>query len=113
MNIGYWDGAAFEYADPEIKAIFSRELDEFKPDAVWFDYTYLWPLYKIAKKNKIPIYTRSINFEPMHFLDEDGHSWWNYLKSIPKFVSEYLTTRMSDKIFAITPKEAEIYNYLW
>lgn len=105
----YWDGAAFEYTDLEIRKVLTRELNEFRPDAVWFDYTYLWPLYKLVKKRGIPIFTRSINFEPMHFLDEDGKGLINYLKSVPKFLSEYLTAKRSDILFAITPKEEKIY----
>lgn len=105
----YWDGAAYEYSDPTIKTVLRAELNDFKPDLVWFDYTYLWPLYGLVKKQKIPIITRSINFEPTHFLDEDGRNWWNYIKALPKLFSEYLVVKNSKIIFAITPKEADIY----
>ncbi len=109
LNPCNWDGAAFEYSDPEIRNALVCELETFQPDVVWFDYTYLWPLYKLVKKEKIPVLTRSINFEPMHFLDEDGRNFKNYLKSIPKLISEYLVSGKSDMLFAITPKEGKIY----
>lgn len=103
------DGAALEYAEPEIKNIFAAELQKWQPDLIWFDYTYLWPLYKMARKNKIPIIARSINFEPSHFLQEDGYTPINLLKSVPKFLSEFITVRRSDIILAITPQEEKIY----
>ena len=70
----YLDGAAYEYSDPEIQEKMCQVLDSFKPDVVWFDYTYLWPLYHHVKKRKIPIVTRSENFEPFHFLDVKNRS---------------------------------------
>lgn len=103
------DGAALEYAEPEIKKILKKELAIWQPDIVWFDYTYLWPLYGIVRKQKIPIITRSINYEPIHFLQEDGYALFNLLKSAPKFFSEFLSSLKSDHIFAITPKEEKIY----
>src|SRR3989344_8895569 len=44
FNPLYWDGAAFEYTDPEMQTELERALVEFKPNIVWFEYTYLWPL---------------------------------------------------------------------
>lgn len=108
-HFGFWDGAAFEYADPEMQEAVNDSLENFEPDLVWFDYTYLWPLYKTVKQYGLPIITRSINFEPIHFLEESGRSFINYLKFLPKLYSEYLTIKYSDIIFAITPKEKKIY----
>lgn len=105
----YLDGAAYEYREPEIRRAVWQAMNSFKPDLVWFDYTYLWPLYYLVKKSGVPIITRSINFEPLHFLEEDGRTFWNYLKYIPKLLSEYLTVRKSAVVLAITPQEAEIY----
>lgn len=103
------DGAALEYADKKIKETLKNELETWRPDIVWFDYTYLWPLYSIVRKQKIPIITRSINYEPIHFLQEDGYMPLNLLKSVPKFFSEFLSSVKSDHVFAITPKEEKIY----
>jgi hypothetical protein len=112
VNIKYLDGAALEYTEPEIKKVFEEQLKDWQPDYVWFDYTYLWPLYVIAKRYKLPVITRSINFEAIHFLQEDGCSLINIIKSIPKFISEYIIVKKSKVIFAITPKEERIYKSL-
>lgn len=108
----FFDGAAFEYAEPEIKGVFAREINGWQPDVAFFDYTYLWPLYGIAKKAGIPIVTRSINFEPSHFLQEDGRTPINLLKFLPKFASEYVSLKKSDWVFAVTPHEEQIYRKL-
>lgn len=112
INPRYWDGAAYEYFDPEMEAAVTNELQEFKPEAVWFDYTYLWPLYPMVRKSGARIITRSINFEPSHFLDEDGRWPWNYLRALPKFASERKAFKESDYFFAITPKEEKTYRSL-
>ncbi|MCG2694869.1 glycosyltransferase family 4 protein [Candidatus Parcubacteria bacterium] len=107
-----WDGAAYEYKDKEIQNVFIKEIDDFQPDFVWFDYTYLWPLYRQAQKRKIPVITRSVNFEPVHFLQEDGFSFLNLIKFFPKLLSELIIIKKSDLIFSISPKEEKIYKKL-
>jgi len=113
LNPKYWDGSAYEYFDEEIQDAVKRAIKENRPDAAWFDYTYLWPLYSIVKKAGIPIITRSINFEPQHFLEEDGNYVINYVKFLPKVFSEYLTAKKSDILFSITPKEQKLYKKLF
>lgn len=108
-KLSYLDGAAFEYSDPEIQNLVDKEIKEWKPDALWFEYTYLWSLYHLAEKNNIPIITRSINYEPNHFLDEDGRTILNYIKSVPKFLSERKVVKSSDLVCSITPLEEKIY----
>ncbi|QQG46196.1 MAG: glycosyltransferase family 4 protein [Candidatus Niyogibacteria bacterium] len=112
LNPFYWDGAAYEYASSVTKKALIKILDEFGPDLVWVDYTYLWPLYGILRRRKIPIITRSINFEPWHFLQEDGYSPLNIIKSLSKLLSEIITIHKSDFLFAITRKEEKIYRLL-
>lgn len=105
----YLDGAAYEYAEPEIQRIYREQIESFKPDIAWFDYSYLWPLYSTAQRRGIPIVTRSLNFEPTHFLEEDGRSLVNYLKYIPKLLSEIITIWKSTLIIALSPHEASVY----
>ncbi|MBI5004038.1 hypothetical protein HZC00_03015 [Candidatus Kaiserbacteria bacterium] len=105
----YLDGAAYEYAEPEIQRIYREQIESFKPDIAWFDYSYLWPLYAMAQKRGVPIVTRSLNFEPTHFLEEDGRSLVNYLKYIPKLLSEIITIWKSTLILALSPYEASVY----
>jgi glycosyltransferase involved in cell wall biosynthesis len=106
------DGAAFEYSDPELKTILASQVIGWKPDLVWFDSTQMWPLYDIVRRNHVPIITRSQNFEPLHFLEEHGFGFLGYLRFLPKLISEIMTVKKSDLIFAITPKEAKIYQKL-
>ncbi len=79
---------------------------------MWFEYTYLWPLYGLARKAGVPIITRSINYEALHFLEEDGYTLWNYLKFIPKYISEKLVIKGSSIMLSITPKEEKLYRKL-
>lgn len=109
LNPLYLDGAAAEFRDPVFAATLREMLEREKRSLVWFDYTYLWPLYGEIKKRKIPIIVRSINVESRHFLDEDGRSFVNYLKFVPKYFSEIMTARRADVVFAITPKEEAWY----
>lgn len=103
------DASALEYTEPEIVKLLEAKLDSFKPDIVWFDYTYLWPLYKMVQSRRIPIVTRSINFEPKHFLEENGYKFINYIKYLPKWFSEKITVNRSDLLLSITPKEQGVY----
>lgn len=108
----YLDGAAYEFAEPEIQNIFERELESFKPDVAWFEYTFLWPLYSAARERSVPIITRSINLEPQHFLEEDGIGIFNCIKYMAKLLGERRAARWSDAVLAITPNEAKKYKKL-
>jgi len=112
LNPFYWDGAAYEYSRKSVKEAVESEVERFRPDLVWIDYTYLWPLYSIFRKRNIPIIVRSINFEPSHFLQEDGWSFLNLFKFLSKFASEIITVRRNNFLFAITPKEENFYRKL-
>lgn|GEM_PF-978327 len=105
----YLDGAAYEYAEREIQHVYAQEFARVQPDIAWFDYSYLWPLYHVARKAGVPIVTRSLNFEPTHFLEEEGHTLINYLKYIPKLLSEIITVWQSTLILALSPYEASVY----
>lgn len=108
-----FDGAAAEYADPKLTTLIEQVLSEFSADIAWLDYTYLWPLYHIFKKRHIPIVVRSINFEALHYLDEDGASLVHWIKAVPKFLTEFITARRADVLFAITPKEEKRYQRIF
>jgi glycosyltransferase involved in cell wall biosynthesis len=111
-NPHYWDGAAFEYSDRTTQGTVKAVLDSFKPNLVWFDYTYLWPLYPLVKKSGLPIITRSINFEPNHFFNASEKRFLDRLKYHAKILSERKTISESDHLFAITPIEEEVYKRL-
>lgn len=108
----FWDGAAYEYRDKETQRVVSATIATYKPDLVWFDYTYLWPLYHMVKAHKLPIITRSINYEPDHFLGKTSRSIISLLKYIIKVYGEKNMLRESDVVFPITIKEKLIYERL-
>ncbi|MFA6254120.1 MAG: glycosyltransferase [Candidatus Paceibacterota bacterium] len=108
----FLDGAALEYAEPVIVKEFKDILDDWQPDIVWFEYTYLWPLYALAKDRKLRIITRSLNFEPDHFWQEDGPSFLHRIVYWAKLRSEKMVIKNSDYILAITPNEACRYSEL-
>ncbi len=105
----YLDGAAYEFAESEIQNALESEVQRAKPDFIMFDYSYLWPLYHIARAHGIPIATRSLNFEPTHFLEEDGRSVSTYLRYVSKFLSELIVAWTSGVVIALSPYEADVY----
>lgn len=109
VNPLFWDGASYEYRDKEIINLLEKQLDIFKPDVVWFQYSNLWPLYKFIKKRNIPIITRSHNFEAIHFLEEMGFNLLNLIKFTSKFLGEIMTAHQTSVLLSITPKEAKLY----
>lgn len=109
LNPYHWDGAAFEYFDPETQQAVQSEVDNWKPDLVWFDFTYLWPLHHIVKKAGIPVVTRSLNYEPRHFLEEEGISLLNILLYFPKYMTERFACTSSDVVLALNPNEEKKY----
>lgn len=103
------DGSTIEYAESKMQMAVKRELRDNLPDLVWFDYTYLTPLYKLIKKFKLPIIVRSINFEPDHYWDENNQSVFKFVKYFPKLITEYKTSQLARLLFAISPNEETKY----
>ncbi len=106
------DPSTFEYRDPEFQKLLTKELDEFSPEYVWFDYTYTWPLFSVVKKRGIPVIFRSITYEVDNFLEEDGRGVVQYLKALPKIFSEWKACRLADIVCSITPREQKKYQRL-
>lgn len=105
----YWDGASYHYRDPEIKKTLGERLEKFRPDLVWFDYTYLWPLYNTVSDKSIPIITRSVNYEPAHFYGKGSHGILRWIRYQIKKIGERKALLSSNLLFAITPKEKLLY----
>lgn len=105
----YWDGASYQYRDPEIKKILDERIEKFRPDLVWFDYTYLWPLYKTVLDKSIPIITRSVNYEPAHFYGKGNRGIFRWIRYQIKKIGEWKALLSSNLLFAITPKEKLLY----
>lgn len=107
-----WDGAAYEFRDTEIQNTVMSITEDWKPDLMWFDYTFLWPLYHIPKKLDLPIITRSINYEPLHFYGGSKKTIVDWIKFQIKKIGEHRAVRESDAVFSITPKEKFTYESL-
>ncbi len=103
------DGAASEFDNPEIKKALHTQMEHWRPDIVWFERSYTWPLYKIVKRYNVPIATRSHNFEPVDFLEDHETKPWDYLRIFARLLSEIQTVRGSDVIFPITEREVQLY----
>ncbi len=106
------DGAAYEYTDPELMAVYKHTIDSWRPDYVVFDLSYMWPLIKYAKSRGIKVITRSQNFEAEHFLQEEGKNIFNIFMYWAKLVTEFKVARGSDLVWAITPYDAQKYKQI-
>lgn len=108
----YWDGAVYEYADPVIKQKMKELLEAWKPDIVWFDYTFMLPLYPLARQYGCSIITHSLIYDPKNLLEEEGRTVFNYVRAWAKTITDYICIKRSDYLFAIAPDEKKMYEKL-
>ncbi len=108
----YWDGAVYEYADPLMRQKMKEVLVAWKPDIVWFDYTFMLPLYPLARQYGCKIITHSLIYDPKNLLEEEGRSIFNYIRAWVKTVTDYICIKRSDYFFAIAPDEKKMYEKL-
>ena len=108
----FWDGSVYEYDDLIIKRKMEEILNSWKPEIVWFDYTFMLPLYPIARRYGCKIITHSLIYDPNNLLEEEGYSFVNILKSKIKTLTEFVSIKKSDYFFAITPDENILYKKL-
>lgn len=106
-NVFRLDGYTDQYFNEETVFELNEMYGNKHFDLVWLDFTYMWPLKKIFSDSKIII--RSKNFEPLHFISENKKNILNFIKFIPKLLSEIKSVRISDTFLAITPKEKKLY----
>ena len=107
-NIYRLDGFTDQYFNEETVSELTEMYGNKYYDLVWLDFTYMWPLKNIFSDSKIII--RSKNFEPLHFISENKKYTINFIKFIPKLLSEIKSVRSSDVFLAITPKERKLYS---
>jgi glycosyltransferase involved in cell wall biosynthesis len=108
----YWDGSVYEYADPKLIALMEKILKEWRPQIVWFDYTFMLPLYPLARKYGAKIVTHSLIYDPKNVLEEDGRTMINRLRSWFKVRTDRKCIAESDYLFAIAPDEQKMYQRL-
>ena len=111
-NPGLLDGAALEYLDHEYLKTLKSEIESFKPDVFWIEYSTHWALLKFLKPYNIPIIVKSSLNEPRNCVDEHGGSLISRIKSLPKYVGEKVVARNADLVLAITPDEENWYRSL-
>ncbi len=111
-SIAYADGAALEYTDPAYQKMVCDTVERFKPDVIWIEYSLLWPLLRLLRPYGIPMIVKSSINEPRNCVAENGGTLLYRLKAIPKYASERIAARESDRILAITPEEEEWYKSL-
>lgn len=106
------DGAAMEYIDPAYERVVCAEVERFKPDVIWIEYSTQWPLLRTLKPYGIPCIIRSHNNEAYNCIDEHGGTLLARLKALPKFAGERIAARECSLMAAITPVEADWYTAL-
>lgn len=112
LNPLWLDGAAYEFKDPTLLQHVEKVIQEWRPDCVWLEPSFLWPISKISRKHNVPLIIRSLNFEPLHYLDEQGISLGRLLRAAAKLMGEMIAVRRADIFFSITPKEKHIYEVI-
>ena len=112
FNFALLDGAVTEYTDSKYHMIIRKEIERFKPDVIWIEYSSLWPVIRALKPLGIPIILKSSLNEPRNCIDEHGGSLLSRLKALPKYPGERIVAREADMVLAITPDEEAWYRAL-
>ena len=108
-DLRWLDGAAYEYTDPAIRRAVDDALASFKPDVVWIDASFSWPLIALFKKRGIRTIVRSLQIESTHVLVDEGYRIPNLIRAIGKHLGEMTLARSADAIVAINKNEEAAY----
>lgn len=109
LNPRFIDGAAFEYEDSRLQTVFDEEVVSFKPDLVWLDASFSWPLIQRAHSHKLRVVVRSLQIESQHILDDEGRTLGNYVRFWAKGMGERVAAQEADTIVAINKNEEAMY----
>lgn len=112
LNFGWLDGAALEFADPAYIAVVKKMIEEFKPTVAWLEYCSHWPMADIFHSYGIPVILKSSNNEAAQCMDDHDRSITSILKAMPKYVSEWMVSKKSDAVLAVSPNEEVWYKKL-
>lgn len=112
LNLGWLDGAALEFADPEYINVVEDAIRRFKPHVAWLEYCSHWPMADLFHRHGIPVILKSSNNEAAQCMDDHGHSVVSILKAMPKYVSEWMVARKGDSVLAVSPSEEAWYRKL-
>lgn len=103
------DGAAYEFADPRMVEALEREIDSFKPDVVWLDGSFIWPLIPTVRARKLKVVVRSLQIESTHVFADEGFSIPNLIRAFVKDLGEHYMARNADVVVAINKIEEMLY----
>lgn len=103
------DGAALEYLDTATKRAVTECVREWKPDAAWVEFSFLWPMNILLRRLGVPVVMRSANNEAQQAIDEHRGSLPHRILAVPKFRGERLAARTCGVMLAITPWEKSWY----
>jgi hypothetical protein len=105
----YMDGAAYEYADPELLRLAEATIKAFNPNAVWLDGSFIWPVIPLARAHNLPVIVRSLQIESSHVFADEGISIPNAARAFFKELGERYMARHADTVVAINRNEEELY----
>lgn len=103
------DGAAYEFADSRMTDAVQREIGAFKPDVVWLDGSFIWPLIPIVRSFNLPVVVRSLQIESTHVFADEGFSIPNMARTFVKDLGERYMAQNADVVVAINKNEEELY----
>ena len=104
-----FDGAAFEYTDPELMVAVENTIAQFEPDLVWLDGSFMWALIPLVKKHRLPVIVRSLQIESTHVFADEGWSIPNMFRAFVKDLGERYMAQHADAVVAINRNEEELY----
>ena len=110
LNPFWLDGASYEYQEPVIQKLVEDTIVAWRPDVVWLEYSFLWPLIKLAHKYRIPVVLRTANVESWHLLSDEGFSLRRLISAFSKFLGELYFVRVADAVLGVTPNETDFYH---
>lgn len=105
----YLDGAAYEYADPELISEVEKQIESFKPEVVWLDGSFIWPLIPTVRAHKLKVIVRSLQIESTHVFADEGFSIPNLFRAFVKDLGEHYMARNADVVVAINMIEEMLY----
>ena len=108
-DLRWIDGAAFEYTESTIHETLEREVRRFKPDIVWCDASFSWPLIDHIHHLDVPVIVRSLQIESTHTLIDEGRTLLNYVRAFGKDLGERTMASRTDAIAAINVHETTLY----
>ncbi|MBU6310843.1 glycosyltransferase [Patescibacteria group bacterium] len=108
-DLRWLDGASFEYGRLGTVSDFRAAITEVKPEIIWADGSYAWPLIQVAHAYQIPIIVRSLQIESAHLFVDHGVTFGTLARAVGKHLGEYTLARNADCVVALNHEEEQLY----